>query len=199
MPFLKILLYCPLGLAIAATSLLLSAPAGQAAEEVVFRYGILRQRLAVSELSDFAERGEVSPVMGRYLEKTNSDPKSVRQILMQPVDVNSKLLDKALNNSVGNLLLDEMGKMIQTPDDRENREALRTALIQSTSSDNKLTLLEVIQNYPTDEIHLDVKRALRTYRQVERYQKPAQGALEKIEPLRQILKDQKIKLPDFLK
>lgn len=185
--------------AIAAASMLAIVPQANASEEIVFRYGILRQRLSVVELTKFAQTGEKSPVLERYLQRTNSNPEEVRQVLNQPVEISQSTLDKGLNNSVANLLLDELGKMIQTPNDEGNREALRTALISSTAQDNKLTVLEVIQNYPTDEIHLDVKRAIRTYNQVSKYQKPVQNVLEKAGPLREILKNQGINVPDFLK
>lgn len=186
-------------LAIATLSVLLFAPPTLAAEEVVFRYGIFRQRLAVPELTDFAETGETSRVLGRYLQKANSNPESVRHVLTQPIDINRNLLDTALNNPAADKLLDELGKMIQTPNDKGNREALRTALIRSTENDNRLTLMEVIQNYPTDEIHLDVKRAIKTYNQLAEYQEPLRQAIEKASEVRRILENQGITLPKFLK
>lgn len=185
--------------AIAALSLVAQAPSAKASDEIVFRYGILRQRLSVIELTKFAETGEKSPVLERYLRRTNSNPEEIRQVLNRPVTIETGLLDKALNNPAANLMLDELGKMIQTPDDEGNREALRTALIESTRADNQLTVLEVIQNYPTDEIHLDVKRAIRTYEKVANYQQSVQEALKKAGPIRDVLKKQGIDLSDFLK
>ncbi|UBF24086.1 alpha/beta hydrolase [Kovacikia minuta CCNUW1] len=193
-PFRRIL-----AIAIASSSVLLVAPAAPAAEEVVFRYGIFRQRLAVSELTDFAETGEISPVLQRYLKRANSDPESVRETLTRPIEINHNVLDNALNNPGGDRMLDELGKMIQTPNDENNREALRTALIKATENDNRLTLLEVIQNYPTDEIHLDVKRAIKTYNRLAEYQGPIQQALDGAESLRRILKNQGVNLPNILK
>lgn len=186
-------------LTIATISVLLLAPKTQAADQVVFRYGIFRQRLAVPELTDFAETGETSPVLGRYLKRANSDPASVRQVLTQPIDINRNLLDQALNNPAADRLLDELGKMIQTPNNNGNREALRTALMRSTEQDNRLTLMEVVQNYPTGEIHLDVKRAIKTYNQLAEYQEPLRQAIDKASEVRRILENQGITLPKFLK
>lgn len=185
--------------AIGTLSILAIAPEANAAQEIVFRYGILRQRLSVVELTKFAQTGEISPVLERYLQRTNSKPEEVREVLNRPVAVSQSTLDKGLNNPVANLLLDELGKMIQTPNDEGNREALRTALITSTEKDSQLSILEVIQNYPTDEIHLDVMRAIKTYNRISKYQKPVQEALDKAGPLREILQKQGINLPDFLK
>jgi hypothetical protein len=184
-----------------ATGFFLLVPPGQAADEIVFRYGILRQRLAVAELTNFAKTGEESRVLKKYLQMTNSDAQSIRQILNQPVDINHNTLSTAMNNPVANLLLDELGHMIQKPSNniRENREALRESMLTSASKDNQFTLLEVIQNYPGEEIHLDVKRAIKTYNTISKFQKPAEGTLGQINQVRQILKDRGINLPDFLK
>ncbi|GAB4345585.1 MAG: hypothetical protein OHK0047_38990 [Leptolyngbyaceae cyanobacterium] len=195
----------PLGVVTAAiatiTSFLLLAPPGQTANEVVFRYGIFRRRLAVAELTNFAKTGEQSRVLQKYLEMTNSDAESIRQILNQPVGIDRSTLNVALKNPAANLLLDELGHIIQTPDNKiqDNKEALREAVLTSASKDNQFTLLEVIQNYPGDEIHLDVKRAIRTYNTVSKFQKPVEGALGQINQVRQRLKDRGINLPDFLK
>lgn len=184
-----------------ATSFLLLAPPGQAANEVVFRYGIFRRRLAVAELTDFAKTGEESRVLKKYLQMTNSDSESIRQILNRPVDMDRNTLSTALNNPAANLLLDELGHIIQTPNNeiKENREALRESVLTSASKDNQFTLLEVIQNYPDEEIHLDVKRAIKTYNTISKFQKPAEGVAGQINQVRQILKDRGINLPDFLK
>jgi hypothetical protein len=183
------------------TSFLLLVPAGQAANEVVFRYGILRRRLAVVELANFAKTGEESRVLKKYLQMTNSDAESIRQVLNRPVDIDRSTLNTALNNPVANLVLDELGQIIQTPsnDIKENQTALRESLLTSAAKDNQFTLMEVIQNYPSDEIHLDVKRAIKTYNTVSKFQKPVEGALGQINQVRQILKDRGINLPDFLK
>ncbi|MGI0487220.1 alpha/beta hydrolase [Pantanalinema rosaneae CENA516] len=185
--------------AIATLSVLFLAPQAQAAEQVVFRYGIFRQRLAVPELTDFAETGETSRVLGRYLQRANGNPESIRRVLNQPIDINRNLLDTALNNPAADRLLDELGRMIQTPNNNGNREALRTAMLRSTEKDNRLTLLEVIQNYPTNEIHLDVKRAIKTYNQLAEYQEPLRQAIDKADEVRRALEKQGITLPKFLK
>ncbi len=185
--------------AIASATVMALSPQAQAADEIVFRYGILRQRLSVVELTKFAQTGEKSPVLERYLERANSNPEEVRQVLNKPLDISHDTLDKALNTVVGDLLLDELGKMIQTPDDSGNREALKSALLASAEKDNQVTILELIQNYPTDEIHLDVKRALKTYNNLAKYQQPLQDALKNSGALRDILKNSGINLPDVLK
>lgn len=203
MPFSISSLYCAIyrtvGVAIASAILLMHTPAAEAAEKVVVRYGILRQSLSVAELTDFAEKGEMSRKVERYLDMTKSDPAEIRQILTKPIDISSSTVSTALNNPLGDRMLDELGRMIQTPENEGNRDALRTAVIQSTAKDNKASILEIIQNYPADEIHLDAKRIIKTYNTLAKFQKPVEGILNNLGPIRELLQKQGINLPDFLK
>lgn len=192
-------IYRTVGVAIASAIVLVHTPAAEAAEKVVVRYGILRQSLSVAELTNFAEKGEMSRKVQRYLDMTKSDPAEIRQILTKPIDISSGTVSTALNNPLGDRMLDELGLMIQTPENEGNRDALRTAVIQSTAKDNKVSILEIIQNYPSDEIHLDAKRIIKTYNTLAKFQKPVEGILNNLGPIRELLQKQGINLPDFLK
>jgi hypothetical protein len=201
MSFLTSSLYRIVGAAIASAVLLAHTPAAEAADKVVVRYGILRQSLSVAELVNFAEKGEMSRKVERYLNMTKSDPAEIRQVLTKPIDINSGTISTALNNPLGDRMLDELGRMIQTPENegKGNRDALRTAMVQSASKDNQVSILEIIQNYPADEIHLDAKRIIKTYNTLAKYQKPLEGLLNNLGPVRDLLQKQGINLPDFLK
>lgn len=194
-------LYRTVGVAIASALLLMHTPAAEAADKVVVRYGILRQSLSVAELTNFAEKGEMSRKVERYLNMTKSDPAEIRQILTKPIDVSGSTVSTALNNPLGDRMLDELGRMIQTPEneDKANRDALRAAMVQSAAKDNQVSILEIIQNYPADEIHLDAKRIIKTYNTLAKYQKPIEGILNNLGPIRELLQKQGINLPDFLK
>jgi Alpha/beta hydrolase of unknown function (DUF1400) len=181
--------------ALIGVSILCASSAAYAADKVVIRYGIVRQSLAVSELTDFAQRGEISPVLQRYLDRANADPAEMRRTLNKPIPVSGSTLKSLLSNQAGERMLDELGKMIQTPDDQGNREALQAALVKSAEADNNVTILETIQNYPSDEVHLDVKRMIRTYNTLDKTLRSSQGVLNQIEPLRELLRKQGVKVP----
>jgi hypothetical protein len=48
-----------------------------------------------------------------------------------------------------------------------SRQAIRSALILSASPDNRVSLIEVIQKYPTAEVELEGERILQAYRQID--------------------------------
>ncbi len=151
-----------------------------AAERVVLKYKIFQQSVSVSELSTFAATGQMSPDLATYMKLSKQDPKKVRQALADEVHVNAIVLDRGLNNPVGNILLDEVGSVIRTPSGEANRQALRAAIVLSASQDNKLSLIETIQNYPTREVYVEGDRLVDVYQQISKLERGLGNFLGKI-------------------
>ncbi len=144
----------------------LYSTSASAARMVVFEYGGFRSSLSVRELTDFAETGEAAPALNFYLNRSGQKPESVRKILNQEVNATPVSLDRAMNNPIGEYLLDKIGETIRTPTNRANTQALRSALVESASTDNKVSLIEIIQNYPNSEVHVDGVNLVRTFNQI---------------------------------
>lgn len=153
---------------IVTASILLSSTTAIAAERVVLKYRIFRQSISVNELTTLAETGELSRSLRIKLALARQDPKLFRQYLTQPVKVNPVLLDRLLNNRIGNVLLDEISQAIHTPSGQADRQALRSALIISASGDRQITLVEILQNYPSADVEVEGDRLENTYRQLRR-------------------------------
>nr|WP_104905840.1 alpha/beta hydrolase [Nostoc sp. 'Lobaria pulmonaria (5183) cyanobiont'] len=60
--------------------------------------------------------------------------------------------------------------VISTPSQRANRQALRAALVLSANQDGQVSLIEIIKNYPTNEVEVDGDRLQGAYRQLRRLQ-----------------------------
>ncbi|WP_448267827.1 alpha/beta hydrolase [Nostoc sp. DSM 114159] len=150
--------------------LFLSTPAAFAAERVVLKYGIFRESLSVEEISTFAQTGELSGLLKVNVALARQDPKAIRQYLTQPIKVNSEFLDKVLNSQIGNIILDRVSQVISTPSQRANRQALRAALVLAANQDGQVSLIEIIKNYPTNEVEVDGDRLQGAYRQLRRLQ-----------------------------
>ncbi|MEH2152401.1 alpha/beta hydrolase [Nostoc sp.] len=141
-----------------------------AAERVVLKYGIFRESLSVEELSTFAQTGELSGLLKVNLALARQDPKAIRQYLTKPVKVNPVFLDKVLNSQIGNIILDQISQVTYTPSRTADRQALRAALVLSASQDGQVSLIEIIKNYPTNEVEVDGNRLESAYRQLRRLQ-----------------------------
>lgn len=153
------------GLVLGLGTLVASAPAN-AANAIVFRYGALSETFSVQELTDFAQTGRQSSTINYYLRRTNQNPEAVRSALNREIPVRVTTLDRVLNSPIGDVALDRISRTIQTPVNTSNRQALRAALVLSASGDNRLSLLEVFQNYPTQELHVDGQELISTYTQI---------------------------------
>ncbi|MDX2212820.1 MAG: alpha/beta hydrolase [Oculatellaceae cyanobacterium bins.114] len=138
-----------------------------AAERVVWRYRLLQGSLSVDELTTLAETGEVSPALRAYFRLARRNPRQIRRVLNQEVTVNPRLLDRVLNSPLGNGAIDQVSEAIHTPSRQADRQAMRSALVLSASDDSRITLIEVMQNYPTEEIYVDGDRLADAYRQIE--------------------------------
>ncbi|MCM1982483.1 alpha/beta hydrolase [Lyngbya confervoides] len=143
-----------------------SAPA-MAAETIVMKYGPIRRSLPIQDLRTLADTGKPSRQLNTYLRLAKQSPESLRAKLTDPMNVNVLTLDSGLNSIPGNLILDEAGKYISPPQEQGRREALRSALVLSAAGDNQVTLVEILENYPTPVVEVEVDRAVATYRQID--------------------------------
>lgn len=163
-----------------SSGLLFEPPVVNAAEQVVLKYRIFREAISVKELSTFAETGELSTSLRINLALARQDPKAIRQYLTQPVRVKVVFLDRVLNSPVGNVILDQISQVIHTPSRQADRQALRSALILSASRDGQISLIETIQNYPTQQVEVEGDRLESAYRQLRRLEDRLEDLLDNL-------------------
>ena len=148
-----------------------------AAESVVLKYSFLRETISVPELSTFTETGELSPSLRAYLKMANKEPNDLGELLTKEIEVEPILLSKLLNSFPGELLLDQLSEVIRTPTGKASRQSLRAALVSSALPDGDITLIEVLENYPTSEVHVEGDRLAEVYNQIN-------GVVRSIPPIR---------------
>ena len=153
----------------------LTSPAS-AAETVVLHYGIFWRSLPMADLTEFAQTGTQSARLGRYLRLANQEPAKLQNILNRQITTEPRSLDLILSSPAGDALLEELSRYIHNSED-DDKAALRTAIEQSTADDQKLSLLELLQNYPTEEVDINVRRAVATYEKIANIQSQAGGIL----------------------
>lgn len=142
-------------------------PRLQAAESAIIRYSILEQSVSVAELSRLSETGEVAPALAAQLKMVKKEPEQLRQALNQSVSIDPVLLSRILNNPIGESLLDSASEVIHTPSKSASRQALRSALVTSALDDKKIQVIEILENYPTSEVHVDGERLVGLMNQIK--------------------------------
>lgn len=149
-------------------------------EQVILKYRLLQASFSVDELSELAETGEVSPALRAHLRLARKEPEELRQIITQEATIDALVLDRVLNSPIGEGMLDQVGTAIYTPSRRANRQAMRSAIVLSAQDDDRISLIEVMQNYPTQEVYVDGERLIAAYNQFQTLQ-------DRLEDIRNVL------------
>ena len=165
-----------LGIMTVLLSLLAHQPLTAAAGRVMWKYKIFQGSIATADLTTLAETGETPRRLRRLMRMSGQDPERVRQILTEPISINLVTLDRILNSPVGDVVLGQLSNYIHSPGRTADTQAMRSALIMSASQDNQLSLMEVIQNYPTAAIVVEGDQLADAFNTLKRLQ----GGVENI-------------------
>ena len=139
-------------------------------KSLVIQFGPFGRSISITDLTRFAETGELSRGWKFFLTIAGIEPEDVRAALNQEVSVSLRFLDRTLNNLLGEFLLYQIGKIIHTPSNTANIQALRSASILSVAPDNRISALEILQQYPTSQVHLNGLRLARLGQRAARFQ-----------------------------
>jgi Alpha/beta hydrolase of unknown function (DUF1400) len=141
----------------AGIAISLTPSRASSSETVIFTYGGLTQSIPIGELQDFADTGEVSPALDTLLKHGKQNPFVIRWILKQEFPANNKLIADLLNTASGEYILSQTENVVSSKTERANVTALRGALIASASDNNLVSLLELLENYPTQDVYVNGK------------------------------------------
>lgn len=127
----------------------------RAAEQMVVTYGAFTASFAIADLEMLATTGEVPESMDFYLGLANLPPEQLQAILNTEISITHALLDDLLNSEGGEYMLSELTQVVHTPSQQANIQALRSAFVLSASDDQRISLLEILQNYPTQQVYVN--------------------------------------------
>lgn len=170
------------GLSMGLTSL---APAALAAEKLVVTYGLLSATLSIEDMETLVETQEAPGSLKFYLNLASLDPSVLRNALTMEFGASSRFMQGMLNSESGEQILTQMSEVIhlpptpssihllkssdqleEQPTDTENVEALRAALVKS-AEDRQVTVLEVLQNYPSERVYVRAGKLLEFVKTLE--------------------------------
>lgn len=157
------------GLDNSLTALEPSSSPALANKSLVFQFGPFGRSIAMTDLTRFAETGEISRGWRFFFNVAGVDAGAVQAALNQEVSVSLRSLDRTLNSLLGEFLLYQVGQIVQTPSNTANIQALRSASVLS-ATDNRLSLLEILQQYPTRQVHVNGLQLARLGQNATRFQ-----------------------------
>ena len=139
---------------LAGAAVLAAAPA-RASETLSFSYGPLIRSLKVSSLQKFAEDGTVEQDLAFFLALVKpEDYPPLRKALTEKTEVDPLLVSRFFNSSIGEDILQRLGKSITLLRGGNRMSILRAALVNAAFSDDGLRLLSVLEQLPANvQIH----------------------------------------------
>jgi hypothetical protein len=141
----------------AGVAISLTPSQASSSEKIIFTYGGLTQSIPLEELQDFADTGKVSPALDTLLSYGEQNPFFMRWILRQEFPANNKLISDLLNSTPGEYVLSQTGNVVSSKAERANVTALRGALVASAEDNNSVSLIELLENYPTQDVYVNGK------------------------------------------
>lgn len=122
------------------------------AESVIFSFGPLRPSFKIADLQEFAETAKVPRGWRFYFSVANIDAKQFHKALVEEVELDPVQLSSVFNSFIGEYVLFQASRVVHTPTQTANIQALRSAIILSAADDNKISLLELLTHYPASNV-----------------------------------------------
>jgi predicted dienelactone hydrolase len=143
-------------------TLLMRSPPVMAAEKISFWYGALEVSIPVDSLETFAKTGEIDDSLAVYDQYLGEQKLAkLRRNLTYSIDFDPVIISRWLNTSVGENVLKYLGQIIKPSIEQNGFYALRSALISAADSPEKLTLLNILHQFPAETIRVDAKSILK--------------------------------------
>jgi predicted dienelactone hydrolase len=165
-------------------AVLMASPAA-AAERLIISYGALERSIPIGDLEQFATTGEMTRQLSIYANQLGISEERLQQIrdlLITPADLDNVAVAQFLYTEQGKLLLKQLSRIIQTPSRQAGFSATRAALILA-ATEGDLTLLNVLQTFPTEAIRIDLVEGLAVAQSLERAILKSEAAVDLVQDL----------------
>lgn len=144
--------------AIAIGTLVGMSEAGQAAQTVVIEYGNNSQAIELSKLKTVAETGTI-PQKWQYRNFLSPEQQSqIISALRTKVEFDVVQLRDLLNTQMGSELVSALARATSRQD-QVGLQSLKTALIRGARTPEGLSLLSLIEAYPSNRLHIELDQA----------------------------------------
>jgi predicted dienelactone hydrolase len=158
----------PFSRLLALAAIALAPLPARAADTVYLDLGLLGRSVPTESLAHFAETGEADAALAPFLRRLAPEQKAgVREALTFSRTVDLIHISQWFYSPIGEDLLRFAGELMQTEGQLNGQRAIRAALLAAAAEDGDISLLDVIEHFPTRELRLDLTQVLAVVRQVE--------------------------------
>lgn len=131
--------------------------------------------VTLPQILTFVQSGELPQQVREFFNINQEDPGPIRRVLTEEIQVPSNLRTDFTDTSLGRFVVSQLEDFVQGSNVAPN---LQTALRQSIQDDRSISLLELIQNYPTESVTLNITGLVQVYDDVSAFVDRVVPALE---------------------
>ena len=128
-----------------------------AQKRVVLHHRDLSAVVPLSDLTRLVQTGQSTNSLQRFLRTTPLTEPKVIELLTRPFQQQGLPLDRDDRRFIGI----QVGTLVGDPRGRERPQAVLTALDRAFAGDGQLTFLEVIEQYPSSTVRIELNRISR--------------------------------------
>lgn len=134
-----------------------------AAEKIYATYSIVEIPIPVISLETYTKTGIIDDKLMAYKPYISSEQlQELRQILLRTIKISPAVASQFLHTQQGEFMLQRLGKLItnKSHQGESEFENLRTAIILASGEPEGLNLLNLLRNYPSSSIRINLADSL---------------------------------------
>ncbi|WP_448563257.1 alpha/beta hydrolase [Trichothermofontia sp.] len=158
----------------------------EAIDQVRLQFRDRETTVSISELRGFV-RGNAAPQqLLDFFQATGQQADAVRNLLGKQITLGTRA-ERFLETSTGQFVILQLDRLIAGSDRRTQLESLRTALRETITNDNRLSILELLENYPESTVTVDLNGLDPIYNRMSGFIDRFEPALEAVKSFLQDL------------
>ncbi|MEM8502814.1 MAG: alpha/beta fold hydrolase [Cyanobacteria bacterium P01_D01_bin.1] len=158
-----------------------TARPAMAAEEVILTYGFIEVSTSVEALRLYAQTGRPNEELAPYIRFLSEEQRvQFRQALLARQDISPVNISQFLYSGIGQNISRSVGNIIQTKGRLSGAKGLRGALVLAAAEPDGLSLLSVLDYFPTRAVRIDSRQAFRGLSSFTRLIQDTQSAIAAI-------------------
>lgn len=173
---------------IIGTSLCLSCSlTGEAvlsAEKIRVIYGPLDLSVAIESLEIYANTGEIKQDLGLYLgffdEATRQQ---IRETLQKRFVIDQVIVSRVASSSLGTDLIRQLGHVIRISNNINGLYGIRGAIVEAAANSEGFTVIDVMRNFPVENIYVDAELLLRIQDELEVFDAYRESAIATVKAI----------------
>jgi Alpha/beta hydrolase of unknown function (DUF1400). len=175
-------------LTLTIVSILFTTLPGIAAESIILPLGKTTISISIDSLENYANQGKINPKesLATYLKLLSPEQQQTLIKILKTRYTNQDISQPFFNSPLIIAFLSPLGNIIQTQSEANGAEAIHTSLIEVSNTPNGFTIIDVMRQFPSPEIRLNVERTLEILTKIFTLVQQTQTVTQSLEVLSKI-------------